>query len=401
MTAPRGRGRWRFTLHHRSFAHELTYDSTIITDLPSARSRRCEQQLNVPAKLTFSMDGADPACMVIRELEHDVIAWRWDDDNDVDVPVFRGVVAQSQDSLSEQVHTVNFTCHDYLAMFGRRLLEQRVTYALTDQDDIAADFLVRAQPAAYAPASVMPLRFHRVDPGGLDRPAKSAVLRDRTYEPNQKLDEAVTNLGACEGGFDVAVVPVPVGDDELRVYYPYQGELRTEELVLEYGGAIANLSRSVNSTDYANYWRVIGKVPDGSPEGTLPPWAVAKDVPDITVTPVGLWMSGDNASDVSQQGTLNDKAKADLRHSTLVPSYSLGLRPGWYEWGKPRMGDTVRFLVRHGRLDVDQEVRVVGIAFDIGDDGEENVGITVGRPDLIFADLISKLDRDINALARR
>jgi hypothetical protein len=401
MTAPRGRGRWRFTLHHRSFAHDLTYDSTIISDLPGARSRRCEQQLNSPAKLTWSMDGTDPACMAIRELEHDVIAWRWDDDADADVPVFRGCVAQSQDSVSEQVHTVNFTAHDYLAILGRRLLDHRIVFTQWDQDDIVANFLHWGQLPTYGAAAVLPLRFHRVDPGGFDRAGKSGILRDRTYEPNQKLDEALANLGACESGYDLGVVPVPVGDDELRVFFPYQGELRVEEIVIEYGGAIASLSRSVNSVDYANYWRVIGKVPDGSPDGTLPPAAVAADVPDPILTPVGLWMSGDNASDVSQQGTLDQKARANLLHSTLVPSYSLGLRPGWYEWGKPRMGDTIRFLVRHGRLDVDSEVRVVGIAYDIGDDGEENVGLTVGRPDLIFSDLLSKLDRDINALARR
>ena len=401
MTAPRGRGRWRFTLHRRSFAHDLSYDSTIIADLPTARSRRLTQELNKAAKLVFTMDGADPACMMIRELEHDVIAWRWDDDADVDVPVFRGIVAQSQDSVSEQVHTVNFTCHDYFAMFGRRLLDVQTVFAAWDQDDVAAWFLVLAQPSAYGAAAVLPLKFHRVDPGGVDRPGKSGIPRDRTYEPNQKWDEAMSNLAACEQGFDFGVEPVPPGDDELRVFFPYRGELRTEEIVLEYGGAVANLSRSVNSTDYANYWRVIGKVPDGSPDGTLPPAAVAAEVPDTITTPVGLWMSGDNASDVSQQGTLNDKAKADLLHSSLVPSYSIGLRPGWYKWGTPRMGDTVRLRVRQGRLDVDQEVRVVGMDYEIGDDGEENVGLTVGRGDITFPDLLNRLDRDINALARR
>lgn len=402
MTAPRGRGRWRFTLHRRSFAHDLTYDSTIIADLPTARSRRLTQELNKAAKLVFTMDGADPACMMIRELEHDVIAWRWDDDADMDVPVFRGIVAQSQDSLSEQVHTVNFTAHDYFSMLVRRLAEQRIIFPAWDQDSIVSSLLLWAQGhPTYPPEWVLPLRFHQVNPGGGDRPGLSGITRDRTYEPNQKFDEAVSNLGECEDGFDFAVVPVPPGDDELRVFFPYQGELRTDEIVMDYGGVIANLSRSVNSQDYANYWRVIGKVPDGSPDGTLPLSAVAAEVPPWQTTPVGVFMSGDNASDVSQQGTLNDKAWADLRHSTLVPSYSLGLRPGWYQWGTPRMGDTVRLRVRHGRLDVDQEVRVVGMDYEIGDDGEENVGLTVGRGDITFPDLLNRLDRDINALARR
>jgi hypothetical protein len=65
------------------------------------------------------------------------------------------------------------------------------------------------------------------------------------------------------------------------------------------------------------------------------------------------------------------------------------------------MGDTVPLRIKAGRLDVDTYVRVVGITYDIGDDGQEDVGLTVGRADVTFADLFAKGTQGIAALARR
>ncbi len=58
-------------------------------------------------------------------------------------------------------------------------------------------------------------------------------------------------------------------------------------------------------------------------------------------------------------------------------------------------------MVRSGRLDVSAAVRVVGFAYDIGDDGDENVGLTVGRPVRTLTQLINAPVADVNALARR
>ena len=45
-------------------------------------------------------------------------------------------IMHSQDAISEQVHTVNFTCLDYLSMLNRRFVTQRLNYVQWDQDDI-------------------------------------------------------------------------------------------------------------------------------------------------------------------------------------------------------------------------------------------------------------------------
>jgi len=401
---PVGRGGfWKLTLHDRAFQTGRAHSSTVLTEIDGARSRRLEQKYNDGATLTFSVAGDSDAAMLIKEFQHDVIAWRFDDISGKDIAVFRGVVSQSQDSLSEQTYTVNFTCHDYLAMMGRRVLDVPKTYTQLDQDTIVNNLLTYAKSVpGFMPGSFLPLFFRQVDPAGNTRTALSGMRRDRTYDAGQKMDEAIINLAACEGGFDFAVVP-GASDDYLQVYYPYQGELR-RDLILEYGTTVASLSRSVNSTDYANYWRVIGQAAEGAPEGTPPMMAVASspEANNVSVTPIGLWQSSDNASDVNNQNTLNEKARADLSQSSLVmPSYSLSLRPEAYHYGSPKMGDTVRLIINRGRLKVDTDVRVVGIAYAIGDDGDEAVELEVGRPDIRFRDLFTRYDRDINALARR
>jgi hypothetical protein len=69
--------------------------------------------------------------------------------------------------------------------------------------------------------------------------------------------------------------------------------------------------------------------------------------------------------------------------------------------GFPNMGDTVTLRVQSGRLNVNTQVRVVGITYDISDDGAEDIQLVVGQPAVSFLKTLTPLRRDINALARR
>ena len=206
---------------------------------------------------------------------------------------------------------------------------------------------------------------------------------------------------------------VPYGNadgtaDAVRIFYPYQGVQRFD-MALVYGSTVSALTRTANSGDYANYWRVLGK---GDESAQM--WAEAwtRDATDITTTELGLWQSGDNASDVSIQSTLDEKAGGRglvanpsggnlAGSSVLVPSYTVTMRPGSYNWGSPNMGDVVPLVVRSGRLDVATNVRVVGLTYDIGDNGDETVAATVGRPVRTLTQLINEPAADVDALARR
>ena len=186
------------------------------------------------------------------------------------------------------------------------------------------------------------------------------------------------------------------------MFYPSQGVARSDP-VLEYGGAVATVTRTVNSQDYANFDRVLGNNGSSDPAAAQlysEKWNV--DSNNVTVTPVGLWMDAENAADVTIQGTLDAQANGTLnRNGILVPSYTLGLAPKVYRDGLINMGDTAPVIIKSGRLNVNTALRIVGLSFDIGDDGEEDVIVTVGRSLTDLADLLTENDADVNALARR
>ena len=402
---PPGRGRWRLHLQARQFGPATR--SAPLAELTSARSRRLEQTYNAPAQLTFTISGRSPEARALAELRSDVVATRWDEIAGHDVIAFRGIVAQTEDQISEQEHTVTVTCHDYLKMLERRMLTVAWSTTQSDQDVIAATVVAAASTIAtsggtsFGAGSYLPLVAAPVNPDGSPRAVPSGQLRDRAYLGNQKLDEALSNLAAVINGFDYDLVPYGTSGadaDAVRVFYPYQGVQRFD-MALVYGSTVSALTRTVNSGDYANYWRVLG---EGTEEAQLYAEAWNADAGDVTVSGLGLWQSGDNASDVTIQSTLDDKAHGDLAASSiLTPSYTVTMRPGAYTWGSPNMGDVVPLVVRSGRLDVSAAVRVVGFAYDIGDDGDENVGLTVGRPVRTLTQLINAPVADVNALARR
>jgi hypothetical protein len=61
----------------------------------------------------------------------------------------------------------------------------------------------------------------------------------------------------------------------------------------------------------------------------------------------------------------------------------------------------VPLIIHSGRLNVNTTIRIVGLTYDIGDDGQEDVSLVLGRPDTTIADIFGSTDRDVNALARR
>jgi hypothetical protein len=413
--------RWRLTVHRRDFSPTVYAPArtTGIAEITEARSRRLEIGWNVPAKLTFTVDGQSAAAGLVQELRTDVMAWRWDPVDGVERLMFRGVVSAAEDTLGDS-HVVNFTAWDYLAVLNRRYLTGAadLVYTQRDQDDMVADLLARGTvvstnagpggsgpPVSFDPGSRLPLAVRLVNPDGTTRATKSGVLRDRTYTGGSAIGQLVTDLAAVIGGFDVDIAPAADtdGHDWLRVWYGARGVGRTD-LALVWGSTVAALTRTTNSADYANLIRVVGDNggAEGAPQLIAEAWNA--DANNVGAVPVGLWMATDNASDVTIARTLQDKADGDLQTAgALVPSYTLTLRPGWFRPGFPNLGDTVPLVVYSPpRLDVSTTVRVLGLSFAVSDDtAGEDVEMTVGRPAVDLSALFRKTARDVDALARR
>ena len=411
---PPGRGRWRLTLHHRQYA-DTNWGTTMITELTEARTRQLQQSINSPAQFSFAIDARSAAAMLIQELAQDVILWRWSDKLNKDVAYFRGIVSQTEDELSEQAHTVTVTCHDYLAMMQRRWTTKLWNFSQTDQDAIVSSFwqwatrVSTSTGVSLQPGSYLPVFPWTVNPDGTRRSTPSGQLRDRAYTAAQNIGTLLDDLAHVIGGFDYDLVPGWRFDssqttDYLRIFYPSQGIDRSAQYVLEFGGAVSSLTRTIDSSVYANYQWLVGSAPDGSADGTPPLYSEQwnADANNVNVTPVGLWMNTDNASDVTLQATLDEQAKGSLAISgVLVPQYTAVLRPGFYSEGLVNMGDTVPLVVQSGRLNINVSIRVMGITFDIGDDGQEDVSLTLGRSAWTLVDLLRNQAADVNALARR
>jgi hypothetical protein len=407
VPVPPGRGRWRLTVHRRRFSAGDNLNNTVLAELPAARGRRLERNWCQPAAFTFTIDSARPEAALIAELQTEIVAWRWREDNGQDWPMFAGPVTQSEDQLTEQSNTVTFTCHDYLAMLARRLYTAPTpwTFTQTDQDAIAVALIdyARQNPldstgATLMPGGYLPVQTQTLDPAGNTR-SYSGVLRDRTYLGSSVIGDLFDQLAKIQGGFDYATVPVAGATrDNIQVYYPYQGQARTSPTLM-YGSTVSALTRTVNSADYANYWRVLGN--NGSSDPAAAQYYGEAYNADATGTTTGLWQSADNAADVNQTATLAQQAQGDLALSALQPVYTLTLRPGTYSYGLFAIGDTLPLIVTAGRLNVNTTVRVLGVTFDISDDAAEDVSVTVGRPPTGFADLLAANNRDVNALNRR
>jgi hypothetical protein len=426
---PAGRGRWRLTLHSRVFvgggygSAGSPWTSTLLAVLTQARSRRIEVELNKGATLTFTVDGRDPIAGAIRELQVDVMAWRWDDWANRDVCVGRFIVDHSEDQISEQAHVVTFGAHDYLAMLDRRHLTGTAALSLTqlDQDQIVEllvkNYGVNAQTVpgvSFLPGSWLPLHVVMVGPTGLPRGA-SLLRRDRIYQPGAQISALLDDLAHVINGFEYDVLvapettglgltgptagPLPANVDALRIFYPSQGVVRSD-VALVYGSNVGSLTRTVSSADYADrVWAVGNKA---STDPLAPQRYADQSTSSASSPPAGLWADVLSAPDVSDQSTLNEQTAGLLAfESALTPSYTLTMRPGSYRAGYPNLGDVVGLVVQSGRLDVREDLRVVGIAYDIGDDGEEDIGLTVGRAPTTLGAIFRDTRRTLDALNRK
>jgi len=422
---PAGRGRWRITAHRRVFGPAgytygtplPTWQQTIISELDSAHSRRLTKAFGGTAEFVFALDGRAPDAATVQEFASEVYAWRWSTQLGRDVCMFRGIIQQSEDTVTPERHEVTFTCHDYLSMLGRRIYTQNTPWQPSnmEQDTVIswslffANFAQSIGGTTLFPASTLPLAHWNVAPDGTSRGA-SGQLRTRAIFGNTSWLDVIDAMSKVIGGFDYDVLPEPeagrqgftAGLDALRNFYPYQGTDRSGTLAFVYGSNVASVQRTVTSVDYANYVRLLGNNANSDPNAAqLSSDAWTTDATTSQPT-VGLWQLAVNEGDVSLAGTMAERAQGELAiASQPAPAYTLGLMPDAYTYGNPSIGDNVPLVVQSGRLNISTLLRVLGIQYDVGDDGQETVSLTVGRPQPRLRTAFHRITRDINALTRR
>jgi hypothetical protein len=382
--------------------------SQMVTELSDARARKFHADLNGPATAEIVIDGRSPQCAGIQELSQDLVLNRFNRRTNFYECWFRGPIGRSEDTISETVHTVNVAASDYRAMLGRRIMNGPTNYMQQDQALIFQGFVGNLLSSSFGPFTLGLLWRGVYNPDGTYLGATTGVLRDRSYTGAEKTLDMLDNLSQVINGFDWGIEPydptntadpLPYPSGSLYLWYPQRGIVRS--FVAEYGATVSNLTRTVNSTDFANWVRNDGQNnADGTPMFAN---SLGDAVTNPQLHPEGVWQEGISHSDVNQQATLQQQADGELaRTSILQPSYTLSLVPGaWLTKSDCWLGDSIELRVVSGRLAVDTTIRILQVDIDIDDNGVERVALTVGRPAVSLSTVIGDQQARLDALSRR
>ena len=315
---------------------------------------KVEFGLNTPTVVReLAIDGmAGEQVDIITELASDLIIYRNKN------KIFRGRITYSQDGIGPDRHTVSISATDYFELLKRRILYQDLNYTNIDQSTIAWNLINYTQGLSGGNLGIT-----------RGNGQSTGVTRDRPYEAGQNIGELIENLSEVINGFEYEVTP----DLAFNVFYPQRGVQK--DVVIQHGKDIIIVNRTVSSQDFANAIRMNGTEKDDNPAPVA-----TRSTANIGTTPEGRWDKQIGLSDVSVQATLNQRADQELINSgELRPSYALELRDK--SWRGPEhywIGDTVQLIIKSGRLNVVQQVRVLKLSLTVNSDGSERVDLTVG-----------------------
>lgn len=330
---------------------------------------RIDLYLDRPSQLSFKVNGEHPSAEWLTELTNDVVVWR------DGVKLARFVILSARDELDGERHWVNVGCGDYRARLEHRIVLTQQTFTAEDDVDIAWDLIDTAQGQTNGGMGIT----RGVYPAGVSLTGGVA--------PGVKVREAIDILSDIDDGFDWDI------DADLRFnIYRSRGESR--QRVLDYGGLVREAQRDFSVTRYANVVRTSG-------DDTTSPVIVGTG--DASV---GRWESVAGYPQVSDQLLLAGLAiDEQSRAADEAYAFSVTLRDAegvqrWGGLGDIGLGDTIRIVMKSGRLDVNEVKRVLEIHVNVGADGAEAVTLTLEGREMTFAQRIDRILRRLDALER-
>lgn len=313
-------------------------------------------------QVDIDIDGRSAAALGITELLTDVVVLFGDK------PVFCGRVGPGQDDLDAGQHRLTLTAMDYRSVLTRRKLiaSDTLSYTNVEQALIAWQLL---QATQNRPGGQL----------GITRGVgqSTGVTRTYTATAGDMVGDDIDALAQLNGGFEWGINSRNAQFTDLRldIFSPFQGS--DNGVVLQYGdGRVSTISRVVDPSAYANSVMVTGNSTKTLTTQNL-------DAADIATNIAGRWDTVIGTQD-NTQSTLNDDAVAQLAQvQVLIPTYTVQLYPGaWADAGGVDWlwkGDSVTVVIDDGRLQVVDTLRVVEMAFDIGNDNVETLTLTIGR----------------------
>ena len=349
------------------------------TELSTATSRSVTWRLTGNHEAALTIDGLSPQAKAINELEWDLwVMWNGQ-------ALFRGRVGPSSDTGSENGLSTQFGAADYRELLQRRFLFEgdTLSYTTTDQAAIAWGLISSTQSKI----------------GGQLRIVRGAgqttgVSRDRTtYVAGATIGATLDQLSQVIDGFDYDLNPSSTSLDlSFDIYYPSRGVDRS--VVLDYGGRVASFTRQVDPSTFGNAVRASGA-------DTLA--AIRQEAPGLATDPAGRWDFQFSDTSITVASTLQGKAAKALADGQYVaPSWTVTLPPGG--WSGPSdfwLGDQVSLVVKFGRLNVVESLRVMEMALALDDNGSDVMTATLGQPNPKLKRTARIINRRLSALERR
>lgn len=347
--------------------------------LTKAQGRKYTARLTDQSELSFAINGEHPQAAAVDELTTDVHLLC------DGTPLDRCRVAGTGDTLDGTSHQVSYTCLDYKAVLGRRLLltGDSLIYS-ADQAEIAWSLVQVTQAKSGGSLGIV---------RGWSGTLPTGVLLDRTFVAGDSIGELIQTLSETDDGFDWDLTPTDSNSLSLNVWHTQRGTDRG--VVLIYGGdLIASLSRSVDPSNYANSVRLTGS------DAVVAEERVASDIGTVAQ---GRWDLALGESGITTQSALSDRADWQIGQSQVItPAWTVTMRRG--AWEGPShiwLGDPVRLVVMSGRLSVDTTYRVQEASIDLDGNGGEQVTLTLGAPRVDYRRRARLTERRLRNLERR
>ena len=334
------------------------------------------QNLNKPSTLSFSMSGFSEGNIHLGEMDTDVMLY---EDRALR---YRGRVTGISDTIDESDHKVSVSSSDYRSLLNRRITWTDLAYTQTEQTALGFALITYAQQRNGGDLGITRGVLQTSD-----------VLRDRTYPAGSNILKILDELSNVVTGFEWEI-------DQWRkfnVWNPFRGTSTT--VIAAHGSNVNSITRQTDPSTYANAVRSSGAT------GVTAAGVELASLADVAnPLPQGRFDLQEGNTDVTTYAVLLEGAQGKLASmSALNPSYTLQMTPGTWSYDSIHLGDTIRVVVRSGRLDINELQRVQGIALKVGSDGVQRYTLTVGvsRDTDPLLNQFRDVNKRLNQLARR
>ena len=345
-------------------------------EMANATKRSMKLRLTGTSGATWDLEGSTPEAAAVQELITDV----WCIRNGFTLGRFR--VGGSTHTADGTTYGISYTAGDYRALLQRRLLfdADTLTYTSTEQASIAWGLVGATQG----------------HPGGnlhlSNSAAATGTARTITYPAGQSIGQAIEQLSQMGGGFNWDVVPTTGQVGQAFTVWASRGN--AANVVVDYPGRIAKLTRTVDPGSYGNAVRETGNT------GLA---AVRQEATDIATRPEGRWDVQLGDTSLLDAASVSASAVYDLAsRQDIVPTYTVTLQPG--SWGGPPdiwLGDSVLLTVNAGPVRTAVNLRVFEIDIDLDESNVETVTLTLSALDPFKRARARQYDSRLTSLERR